>query len=203
MKPFAIDVSDEVLVVGAHLDAWDVGVGAHDDGGGCAQAIEALRILAALDLRPRRTLRAVLFMNEENGLAGGRAYRAAHAEEMPRHVMALESDRGAYSPRGFTTDADPAGLAVLREVAAALAPIGAERVMEGGGGADISPMAQDGVPLVGLYTDPQRYFDLHHSRRDTLEMVNRRELHLGAAAMAALLYLVADSEEALPHNETE
>ncbi|TDJ67722.1 MAG: M20/M25/M40 family metallo-hydrolase [Planctomycetota bacterium] len=197
------ELPDEVLVIGAHLDAWDVGEGAHDDGAGCAQAIEALRILEALGLRPRRTLRAVLFMNEENGLAGGRAYRAAHAAEMANHVMALESDRGAYSPRGFTTDAGPAGLAVLRELAAALAPIGADRVMEGSGGADISPMAQDGVPLVGLYPDPQRYFDLHHSRADTLAMVNRRELHLGAAALAALLYLVADSEEPLPRNASE
>lgn len=197
------ELPDEVLVVGAHLDAWDVGEGAHDDGAGCAQAIEALRILGALGLRPRRTLRVVLFMNEENGLAGGRAYRAAHEDEMARHVMALESDRGAYSPRGFTTDAGPAGLAVLREIAAALAPIGADRVSKGGGGADIAPMARHGVPLVGLYPDPQRYFDLHHSRRDTLEMVNRRELHLGAAAMAALLYLVADSEEPLPRNEGE
>jgi hypothetical protein len=195
------ELPDEIVLVGGHLDAWDAGSGAHDDGAGCAHSIEALRLLRVLDLRPRRTLRCVLFMNEENGLRGARAYAEAHADELARHVFALESDRGGFTPRGFSTNAGPEALALLRALAAPLECLGAERVSAGGGGADISVLARGGVPLCGFVPDPQRYFDVHHCARDTIEAVNRRELELGAAAVAALLYQVAELEPPLPRNE--
>jgi acetylornithine deacetylase/succinyl-diaminopimelate desuccinylase-like protein len=194
---------DEVVVVGAHLDSWDVGQGAHDDGAGCCQAIEAVRLLAKLGLRPRRTIRVVLFMNEENGLRGGRAYAKAHAAELPKHVMALESDRGGFTPRGFSTNANPGALAILRRIAGHLKDAGAGEVVEGSGGADISPMGKAGVVLVGYLCDLQRYFDLHHSAEDTIDKVNERELELGTAAIASLVYAVADLPERLPPNEVE
>jgi carboxypeptidase Q len=194
------ELPDEVLLVGGHIDAWDLGVGAHDDGAGCAQSIEAARLIAASGLRPRRTIRVVLFTNEENGLAGARAYRAAHEAELERHVLALESDRGGFVPRGFTTDANPTALSILRSLAEPLASIGADTVKPGGGGADIGVLASAGVPLVGLLPDSQRYFDVHHCERDTLEQVSPRELELGAAAMAALLWQVAERAEPLPRN---
>lgn len=194
------ELPGEILLVGAHVDAWDVGVGAHDDGAGCAQAIEAVRLIAACGLRPRRTIRVVLFTNEENGLAGARAYRSAHEAELEHHVLALESDRGGFAPRGFTTDANPTALSILRSLAEPLASIGADAVQPGGGGADIGVLASAGVPLVGLLPDAQRYFDVHHCARDTLEQVSSRELELGAAAMAALLWQVAERAEPLPRN---
>jgi acetylornithine deacetylase/succinyl-diaminopimelate desuccinylase-like protein len=178
-----------------------VGQGAHDDGAGCMQAFEVVRLLKALDLRPRRTIRVVMFMNEENGLRGGRAYRAAHAETMERHVLAVESDRGGFAPRGFTSDAGPAALAILRDVVSLMAPARIDVMEPGYGGVDISPMAADGVPLVGFLPDSQRYFDVHHSANDTFEQINERELELGAGAMAALCFVIADMEGTLPRNE--
>jgi hypothetical protein len=191
---------EEVIVVGGHLDAWDVGQGAHDDGAGCAQAFEVLRLLKALELRPRRTLRAVLFMNEENGVRGAHAYRDAHAAELERHVLALESDRGGFTPLGFTSDAAPEAFAVLRGIVDLLEPARISRLEAGHGGVDIAPLAAHGVPLVGLLPDPQRYFDVHHSANDTFDQVNERELELGAGAMAALCFVVADLPAALPRN---
>lgn len=191
---------EEVVVLGAHLDAWDTGEGAHDDGAGCAQVIEAARLLKHLGLRPRRTIRCVLFTDEENGGSGGRAYREVHLAELASHVMALESDRGGFTPRGFGTNANEEALEVLRAAAALLEGTGAETVRKGGGGADIGPMGQDGVPLVGYVPDPQRYFDVHHSPLDTFDAVCERELELGAAAIAVLAWVVADAEERLPRN---
>ncbi|MGH7150387.1 MAG: M28 family peptidase, partial [Planctomycetota bacterium] len=163
--------------------------------------IEALRILRALDLRPRRTIRVVLFANEENGLRGARAYRAAHEKELPDHVLAFESDRGGFTPRGFTTNAEGGALAILRALARLLEEAGAGEVRPGPGGADVSVLERDGIPLAGLLPDRQRYFDLHHSARDTIDAVHPRELNLGAGAMAALLYGVADLPERLPRGE--
>ncbi len=197
------ELPDEVIVLGAHLDAWDVGHGAHDDGAGCVQVIEAVRLLKFLGLRPRRTIRCVLFMNEEYGLSGALAYYEAHRAEMPQHVMALESDSGGFTPRGFTTDGNPEALEILRAAAALLAGTGAETVERGGGGADIGPMAASGVPLVGYRVDTQRYFDLHHSPEDTIDKVHERELHLGAAAIAVLAWVVADLPERLPRDPGE
>ncbi len=195
--------AEEIVLVGAHLDAWDVSEGAHDDGAGCAQALEALRLLRALELRPRRTLRVVLYMNEENGLRGARAYAATHAHELGRHVLALESDRGGFAPRGFVTDANPAARELLAPIVARLAPLGAERLTRGGGGADLIPLQPAGVITMGLVPDPQRYFDLHHSSRDVLAEVHPRELELGSAAIAYVLYSVAELEHALPRNEAQ
>lgn len=191
---------EEIIVLGGHLDSWDVGQGAHDDAAGCVQTLEAVRLLKELELRPRRTLRVVFFMNEENGLAGGRAYREQHADEMGQHVLAIESDRGAYTPRGFTTNANAAALSALRAAVAPLAAFGADRVLPGGGGADISPMGPDGVVLVGYLPDPQRYFDLHHTAADTLDRVHPRELELGTVAIATLAWAVAEAPSALPRN---
>lgn len=194
---------DEILVVGGHLDGWDVGQGAHDDGSGCCQSIEVVRLLKSLGLRPRRTIRVVMFMNEENGLAGGRAYHQDHRDEMSRHLFALESDRGGFSPEGFSVQADPQTLAIIKAIGGLMEPAHCGKVTAGGGGADVSPMAQDGVVVASLVTDSARYFDLHHSNRDTLEQVSERELNLGAGAMAALLYVLAEREDTLPHNSSK
>ena len=193
---------DEVVLIGGHLDAWDVGQGASDDGGGCCQAIEALRLMKELGLRPRRTVRAVLFMNEENGGRGAQAYREAAAETgaVDGHVLAIESDGGPFTPRAFTTDANAEALAVLRQIGLLLHDTGLDEVREGHGGADIDGLRQHGVIVMGYSPDGQRYFDLHHSDRDTLEQVSPREIHLGAACIAAMAYIVADLPETLPRN---
>jgi len=189
---------DEVVVIGAHLDSWDLGTGAIDDAAGVAIVMETLRILKSLDLIPRRTIRAVLFTNEENGLAGGKAYAKAHAEEMPKHVAAIEADSGAANPLGFTFSAGAGADATLKSIAAQLAAIGADRVETGGGGADISPMKKHGVPQIGLWQDTTEYFDWHHTAADTLDKIDRRELDRNVAAMAVLAFFLADSEEPLP-----
>jgi Zn-dependent M28 family amino/carboxypeptidase len=194
------ELPEEVIVVGGHLDAWDVGQGAHDDGAGCVHALEAVRLIKALGLKPRRTLRVVMFMNEENGMRGAHAYRDTHEDALGKHVLALESDRGGYTPRGFTTNASPDILARLQRIGALLEPYGAGRVIPGGGGVDIGPLGPHGVPLVGYLPDDQRYFDLHHSERDTLAEVHPRELQLGAGVIAALLYVVADLGEPWSRN---
>ena len=193
---------EQVVLVGGHLDCWDVGQGAMDDGGGCCQAIEALRLLKSLGLQPRRTIRAVLFMNEENGGRGARAYHEAEQEAgtIDRHVLAIESDGGPFTPRAFTTDANPQALLVLQQIGALLRETGLQEVRQGGGGADIDPLTADGVIVMGYSPDGQRYFDLHHSERDTLEQISWREINLGAACIAAMAYVVADLPEALPRN---
>jgi hypothetical protein len=189
---------EEIVLVGAHLDAWDVGQGAHDDGSGCAHVLEALRLLRSLGLRPARTIRAVLFMNEENGLRGALAYRDAHQDELPLHVIAIESDRGGFAPRGFEASAEGPALEALREIARTLEPAGASFLRPGDGGADVSVLRKHGVVTAELLTDPQRYFDVHHCRRDTIDTVHPRELELGAAALAAFAYGAAEAGEKLP-----
>jgi carboxypeptidase Q len=193
---------DEILVVGGHLDAWDVGQGAHDDGGGCVQALEAVRLLKTLGLRPKRTIRVVMFANEENGLAGGKGYASQHAGEMDRHVLALESDSGCFVPRGFSSDIEGEGRELLDAIVSLLEPWGAGTLVQGGGGADIGPMKPYGVVQVGLEPDSARYFDFHHSPADTVDMVNPREIALGAGAMAALLYVAADVEPGFTRDAT-
>jgi Zn-dependent M28 family amino/carboxypeptidase len=190
----------EIIVVGGHLDAWDVGHGAHDDGAGCVHALEAVRLIRALGLPHRRTLRVVFFMNEENGARGAEAYYRTHEGELARHVLAVESDAGGFTPRGFSTDAPPDAIALLREIAALLENSGATQVKPGHGGVDIGPMARAGVPLVGFRPDDERYFDHHHCERDTLDAVHPRELALGAGAIAGLLHVVANLPEPLPRH---
>lgn len=200
---------DEIVVVGGHLDSWDVGQGAHDDGGGCVIGMEALRLMKQLGLRPRRTVRCVLWVNEENGLRGGEAYADSLHEELGRHVAALESDGGVERPVGFGvsvrragTDSSDAGrtalaLARLTEIAPLLAGLGADRMSEGGGGSDISPLMRQGVPVVGQLTTGEHYFDWHHSPADMLDKVDPVELRKNVAALAVMLYVLADMPEPL------
>jgi carboxypeptidase Q len=187
---------DEIVVIGGHLDSWDVGQGAHDDGAGVVTMMQAITTLRRLGLVPRRTIRVVLFTNEENGLRGGIAYARDHAAELANHVLALEADSGGFSPLGFSVQTKPEVeervRARLAEIAALLASIGATRVTIGYGGADIGPMVPAGVPTVGLVTDGRTYFDYHHTEADTLDKVDPQALADGVAAVAALAYVVAD-----------
>ncbi|MFQ5603823.1 MAG: M20/M25/M40 family metallo-hydrolase [bacterium] len=183
---------DEVIVIGGHLDSWDKGHGAHDDGAGCVQAIEALRVLKSLGLTPKRTIRAVLFINEENGVRGGRAYAEKADENGLRHIAAIESDRGGFTPRGFTVKTAPEQLRKIANWSYLFETITADHISEGYGGVDINPLGEKyQIPTIGLLVDSHRYFDYHHSDNDTFDKVNERELELGAAAMAILSYVLA------------
>ena len=182
---------DEVVVIGGHLDSWDKGKGAHDDGAGVSQSLEALRLISSLGLKPKRTIRCVLFMNEENGLRGGIAYAAQKRSPAEHHIAAIESDAGGFAPVGFGVNADSVTFEKIRRCSEALAEVGADRIQRGGGGGDISPLANSGVPLIGLIPENQRYFDYHHSDKDTIDKVNPRELELGAVAMAIFAYELA------------
>ncbi|HXJ18715.1 MAG TPA: M20/M25/M40 family metallo-hydrolase [Polyangia bacterium] len=183
---------DEIVVMGAHIDSWDVGQGAQDDGAGCAIVMEALATLRRLGLVPRRTIRAVLFTSEEIGVRGARAYAERHAAELPRHVGAFETDIGAGTPLGIRMVAAPEAVAEARALATLLAPIGATLVDTGFAGADIEPMQAAGVPLFGLYSDPTHYFDIHHSVADTLDKIDPAALGRNVAAMATWAFVVAD-----------
>lgn len=181
---------EQVIVVGGHLDSWDVGEGAHDDGAGCVQSIEVIRTFKALGIRPRHTVRVVLFMNEENGARGGLAYADSVALKGEQHVFAMESDAGGFSPRGISLDM-PEELEVKVQAWQPLfVPYGVYDFGQKGGGVDIGPLKKQKVPLAGLLPDPQRYFELHHNDNDVFEAVNHRELKLGAWTMAAMVYLV-------------
>ncbi|HEU4471719.1 MAG TPA: M20/M25/M40 family metallo-hydrolase [Flavisolibacter sp.] len=182
---------DEYITIGGHLDSWDVGEGAHDDGTGCVQTIEILRAFKALGYVPKRTIRFVLFANEENGLRGGNKYAEEATAKGERHIFALESDAGGFTPRGFGISAPDEQFKKISAWQRLLAPYGALEFTRGGGGADIGPLARaQRTVLAGLTPDSQRYFDLHHARNDVFEAVNKRELLLGAVNMAALVYLV-------------
>jgi hypothetical protein len=185
---------DEIVVVGAHLDSWDVGEGAHDDGAGCAHVLEAMRLILAAGIQPRRTVRAVLFMNEENGLRGGLGYAERHRDELERHFAAIETDAGGFEPKGFQTSLGEAPRAVLARLLEPLRAHGMGALVPGGGGADIGPMGPAGVALFGMAVASHRYFDYHHSVKDCLEAVNERELALGAAAIAYLAACLAEVE---------
>lgn len=179
------------IVVGGHLDAWDNGDGAHDDGAGCVQSIESLRILKNLKYKNRNTIRVVMFMNEENGLRGGKKYAELAKVNREYHVAAIESDAGGFTPRGFSMDADDLFKKRIRKLKPMLEPYGLHEFNADGGGADISPLKKEfSTPLLGLMPDSQRYFDIHHTAADTFEKVNKRELELGAAAMASLIYFI-------------
>lgn len=181
---------EEIIVVGGHLDSWDLAQGAHDDGAGCVQAMEVLRLFKQLGIKPRKTIRAVMYMNEENGLRGGTEYAKQAQLKKEKHLAAIESDRGGFTPRGFTMSGTDAMKAKVRSWKPMLEPYGLTDFSQEGGGADIGPLANQGVALFGYLPDSQRYFFLHHTREDTFDKVNKRELELGAAAMAALVYLI-------------
>jgi carboxypeptidase Q len=184
----------EIVVIGAHLDAWDLGRGAHDDGAGVAHVLEAVRLLQVCGIRPARTIRVVLFANEENGLRGARAYATTHAAELGRHAAALETDAGGFTPLGFTCSLRDAAADAVRERFRPLTELGAGVFLPGAGagGADIGPLHDAGVPCFALWTDGHRYFDHHHSARDDLDAVNERELALGAAVVAFAASALAD-----------
>ena len=182
---------EKVILVGGHLDSWDNTPGAHDDGAGCVQSIEVLRLLKAIGYQPRHTIRCVLYANEENGLRGALEYTRIVGEKKEEHVLALETDSGGFRPFGFNLG-NPAGDAHLRAARwkDLFAPYGIYVFQKGTGGADVGPLLRYGYTVAGLMPDSQRYFDYHHTRIDTIDTVNKRELELGAAAMAALVYLV-------------
>lgn len=181
---------EEVIVVGGHLDSWDLGDGAHDDGAGCVQSMEVLRLLKETGYKPKRTLRVVLFMNEENGLRGGNKYAEEAKARKEKHIFALESDAGGFTPRGFSLDGTDQQLELVRSWKPLFEPYLIHLFQKGYSGADISPLAGDEILLAGLLPDSQRYFDHHHAANDTFEHVNKRELQLGAATMASLVYLI-------------
>jgi len=182
---------DQFITVGGHLDSWDPAEGAHDDGAGIAHTIEVLRALKALNYKPRHTIRFVLFANEENGLRGGTKYADEAKAKSEKHVFALESDGGGFTPRAFTFGGTAEQLKKVQSWVPLLHPYGVYEIIQGGGGADIGPLNTTLATAVAeLAPDSQRYFDYHHARNDVFENVNRRELELGAVNMAALIYLV-------------
>lgn len=184
------ELRDEIIAVGGHLDSWDVGEGAHDDGVGCVHSIEALRLLKVNGYQPRRSLRAIMFMNEENGLRGGEEYARLAKELNEKHFAAIESDRGGFSPRQFNVEADSMVIADMQKWLPLFEPYGVHSIKAGGSGADVGRLRGNAEALLGFVPDSQRYFDFHHANSDVLEAVNRRELELGSAAIAALIYLL-------------
>ncbi len=187
------ELPKEVIVVGGHLDSWDLAEGAHDDGAGCVQSIEVLRLLKATGQRPRRSVRAVLFMNEENGTRGAQEYANQAEKEVGRrrHIAAIESDAGGFTPRGFTVQATPAQVATAQQWRPLLKPYLVDAIEAGHSGTDIEPLGKTGAVLLGLSPDSQRYFDVHHAATDVFEAVNRRELELGGATMGAMVWLIS------------
>ena len=182
---------DGIITVGGHLDSWDLAEGAHDDGTGVMQSVEVLRIFKSLKIKPKHTIRAVMFMNEENGLRGGMKYAEIAKQNNEMHIAALESDEGGFTPRGFSVENAPQALAHFSKWKPLLAPYRLNELDAGGSGADIGPLRViPGAVLIGFRPDSQRYFDIHHSSNDVFENVNKRELELGAASMASLIYLI-------------
>ncbi|NUO52881.1 MAG: M20/M25/M40 family metallo-hydrolase [Polyangiaceae bacterium] len=192
---------DEIVLIGAHLDSWDIGQGAHDDGAGCVIMMQALTTLRTLGLVPRRTIRVVLFTNEENGLAGAKAYAADHAAEVSKHVLGIEADSGGFAPWGFNVEVpkEHEGRATerVKAIADLLGPAFTLKVAAHGSGADLIPLVKAGVPGVGYVTQGAKYFDYHHSAADTLDKVDANELADGVAVVAAFAYVVADMPETI------
>jgi carboxypeptidase Q len=189
---------DEIVVVSGHLDSWDVGAGATDDGGGCVVTWEALRLMKKLNLRPRRTVRVVLWTNEENGGRGGLAYRDQHRAELGRHVMMLESDGGVFQPQGFGFSGNEQARATVRAIATLLSGIGADQITPGGGGADIGPSVQEAhIPAMSLDVDGSKYFLIHHTPADTIDKIDPVEMAKCAAAVAVMAFVIADLPQRL------
>ncbi|TBN06384.1 peptidase M28 family protein [Hyunsoonleella flava] len=180
---------DEIITVGGHLDSWDLGDGSHDDGAGVVQSMEVLRLMKVLNMKPKRTIRVVLFMNEENGLRGGKKYAAEAKAKGENHIFALESDAGGFTPRGFSFDCNDANFNQVLAWKPLFKPYLIHYFEKGGSGADVGPLKSNTNVLAGLRPDSQRYFDHHHASNDTFDAVNKRELELGAATMTALVYL--------------
>lgn len=181
---------EKIIVVGGHLDSWDLGDGAHDDGTGIVQSLEVLHILKTNNIKPKNTIRVVFFMDEEQGGGGANAYAAAAKLNKEIHIGGLESDSGGFTPRGFSIDANAANTDLLKSWKKLLAPYGLHDIEKGGSGADVGKLKAENVTLVGFRPDSQRYFDYHHAATDTFDKVNKRELELGSASMASMIYLM-------------
>jgi carboxypeptidase Q len=190
---------DEIVLVGGHFDSWDVGTGASDDAVGCIVTWEALRLMKALGIRPRRTVRLVLWTNEEHGFGGATAYAARHAASAHQHVFALESDSGVFAPATLGFSGVPAARAAIAQIGTLLAPLGFTSIGPSGGGADIAPIADAGnVPTMAYLGDPSRYFVIHHTAADTVERIAPEEVSKAAAAIAVMTYVVAEMPQRLP-----
>jgi len=190
---------EQIITIGGHIDSWDVGQGVMDDAGGCFVAWEAARLIKNLGLTPKRTIRVVLWTNEENGLRGARKYHELAKEEgLENHILAIESDSGVFKPVGFGFSGSNEALEILRSIATLLEPIESNKVIRGGGGADISPLIQDGVPGMGLVVEQEKYFWYHHSNADVIDILDKNEFKLNVATMAVFAYIVADMEQLLP-----
>lgn len=181
---------EEIVVMGGHSDSWDVGQGAMDDAGGCVAAWEALRVIKALKLKPKRTIRVVFWVNEENGSRGGKAYQKAHEDE--KHTLAIETDSGVFSPEGFGFTGPDDMRAKLKEIAQHLEPLGADSIFDHGGGTDINPLEEAGVPVMGLNVDGSKYFNYHHTKADMMDKLDRAEFNRCVAALATMAYLAAN-----------
>lgn len=181
---------NEYIIAGGHLDSWDNGQGAHDDGAGIVQTMDMLWMFKKMNIKPRHTIRTVCFMNEENGLGGGNAYFKEADEKKLKHIAALETDAGGYTPRGFGVDTTAGLYTMVVKWAPIFKPYLIDHIKKGGGGADIGPLTKLGVPCIGFEPDNQRYFDIHHTADDTFDKVHKRELELGAAAIGSLIYLI-------------
>ena len=189
---------DEVIVLGGHIDSWDVGQGAHDDGGGCVAAWHAVKLIKDLGLKPKRTIRAVMWTNEENGLRGGEAYRDNYINDLDNHILAMESDAGVFKPSGFGFTGSDEAFAILQDIGTLLTKIDSGVITKGGGGADIGPIMREGVPGMGLKVDGTRYFWYHHTAADTFDKVDKDEFNRCVATMAVMAYVVADMNDKLP-----
>ena len=189
---------DQVIVIGGHIDSWDVGQGAMDDAGGCVAAWNVLRILKELNIRPKRTIRLVLWTNEENGLRGANAYRNKYLDQLKDHILAIESDGGVFKPSGFGFTGPDESLNILQDIGTLLKPIQSGVITKGGGGADIGPIMAEGVPGMGLTVESEKYFWYHHTAADTWDKLNIQEFNQCVATMAVMSFVVADMDIRLP-----
>ena len=191
---------EEIVVLGGHIDSWDVGQGVMDDAGGCFAAWEALKIMKELGLKPKRTVRVVMWTNEENGLRGANAYRDMVKENgtIDNHVLAMESDGGVFEPKGFGFSGSDEAFTLIKEIGKLLQPVGSDSIRRGGGGADIGPIMREGVPGMGLMVDGSRYFWYHHTAADTIDKLSAEEYNKCIATMAVMAYVAADMEQTLP-----
>ena len=189
---------EEVVVVGGHIDSWDVGQGAHDDGGACIASWEVLRLIKELGLKPKRTIRCVMWTNEENGGKGNKGYRDMHLDEMDKHVLAIESDGGVFSPKGFGFSGNDSAREIVEEIHELMKPIGANTISDGGRAADVAPLNDEGVPVMSLKVDGSKYFWYHHTDADTFDKIDFNDFNRCIAAMAIMAYVVADLDEPLP-----
>ena len=190
---------DEIVLAGCHFDSWDPGTGASDDGVGCVVGWEAARLMKKLNIRPKRTVRVVLFTNEENGLRGGNGYRDQHATEAGNHIMSFESDSGVFAPASLGFTGSDAARQIIADIGTLLAPLGLQEIGRSGGGADIGPISTLGkVPMMAYSGDSTKYFTIHHTPADTVDRIDPAEVSKAAAATAAMIYVVADMPQALP-----